>query len=178
MDRSIFTSLIQKLGFEPTIDNITKAERRAEEIYIQTCNETPPSLPGIIDTLEALSKVPNVTLAVASGNLPGIAWRKLHLAGLDGYFPERFAGLGTLADRKDAILTAKSQAETAKGITFDAIIHIGDTPADAKAAIEAGVTAFCVRTGAYPLSQYPQPCYIFDSILEGHDQLWKLLELD
>lgn len=177
MDKGIIKAMIEKIGAEATEENIAKAQARMEDIFIETCTEVPEVPNGVIDTLEYLVKQPNVTMGVASGNFPRIAWRKLELAGIAKYFPQKIGGLGVVIDRKDAVVMARKNAEAITGKTFDIVMHIGDTPADINAAIGAGAIAFGVRTGRVAYPEYPTPSHIFANLIEGHDQLLKLLEL-
>jgi phosphoglycolate phosphatase-like HAD superfamily hydrolase len=177
MDKGILTAMIEKLGFPASEENIARGKARMEEIFLGLCSEVPEVPVGIVDTLEALSRQPNITMAVASGNFPRIAWQKLELAGLAKYFPDRIGGLGMFIERKDALLAARKRAEELKGIQFDVIVHVGDTPTDVRAAVEAGAIPIGVRTGRFVYPEYPQPGSVFANIVEARDALWKILEL-
>ena len=177
MDSVIISEMMEKLGVEPNEENLKKAQSTMEDIFIKTCTVAPIVPPGVEQTLEELSKHPNVTLAVASGNYPRIAWRKLEMCGLAKYFPDRIGGLGVVKERKDAVLLAKKTAEEKKGLKFDIFMHVGDTPNDIKAAQLAGAIPFGVRTGRVSYPTYPTPSYVFDNLIAGHDQFFKLLEL-
>jgi phosphoglycolate phosphatase-like HAD superfamily hydrolase len=177
MDKGILSAMIKKLGFEANDENLSKAQSKMEDIFIASCTEKPEVPVGVIETLEALSKIPNITMAVASGNYPRIAWQKLELAGIAKYFPDRIGGLGVVVDRKDALVLARQTAEKVKNTKFDIVMHIGDTPADVNAAIQAGAIPIGVRTGRVSYPEYPGPSYIFANLVEGRDKIWELLEL-
>ncbi|KAK8892161.1 hypothetical protein M9Y10_029384 [Tritrichomonas musculus] len=178
MDSMILSEMIEKLGFEANEENLCKGQKMMEEIFIKNCQDTPEVPVGIADTLKELSKYPNVTCAIASGNYEKIAWRKLELGGIAQYFPDKIGGLGVVKDRKDALLLARKIAEEKKGLKFDIIMHVGDTPNDIIAAQKAGAIPFGVRTGRVHYPNYPTPSYVFDNIIVGHDQFMKLLELE
>jgi phosphoglycolate phosphatase-like HAD superfamily hydrolase len=178
-DKSILAALIRKIGREPTEDDLLRGQLRVEEIYLERCDEKPRVLPGVAETLALLSSYPSITMALASGNYPRIGWRKLELAELDQYFPERIAGLGTIFERRDALLVARRKAEEVKGVKFDLIMHIGDTLADITAAMQTGAIPFCVKTGRIVLAQteYPKESYVVDNLVDGRELLWTLLHL-
>ncbi|KAH0785416.1 haloacid dehalogenase-like hydrolase family protein [Histomonas meleagridis] len=178
MDKRILAEMIKKIGFEPSEENISKAQTRMEDIFIETCTAIPEVCKGVPETLAELSSKPNVTMGIASGNFPRIAWRKLELCGIAQYFPQRIGGLGVFNDRKDAVLMSRKIAEEKTGKKFDIIMHIGDTPSDINAAIENGVIPFGVKTGRVHYAEYPKPSYIHEDLIEGHQELMKLLELE
>jgi phosphoglycolate phosphatase-like HAD superfamily hydrolase len=177
MDKGITIAMLEKLGFSATDENINRVADRLEEIFTETYTEKVGVPVGIIDTLEFLSKQPNITMGLASGNFPGMAWRKLKLAGLEKYFTNKVGGLGMFIERKDGLLAARKQAEDLKGTKFDIVVHIGDTPRDVNAALQVGAIPIGVRTGriAYPV--YPEPDSVFANIIEAKDKLLKVLEL-
>jgi hypothetical protein len=82
MDKGIMIAMLEKLGFPATDENIARGTARMEEIFSETYSEILEVPVGVIDTLEFISKQPNITMGLASGNFAGIAWRKLTLAGL------------------------------------------------------------------------------------------------
>ena len=177
MDKSILTAMLEKLGIDPSEENLAKVKDKTEDLFCETCVDKPEVPIGVVETLEFLYKQPNVTMGLASGNFPRIAWKKLELAGLDRYFPQRIGGLGVVADRKDAVILARRNAEKMTGKKFDIVMHIGDTPNDVKAANLAGVIAVAVKTGRVQYPEYPEPCYLFGNLNEGRDTILKLLEL-
>jgi phosphoglycolate phosphatase-like HAD superfamily hydrolase len=80
-------------------------------------------------------------------------------------------------ERKDDLLAARKQAEELKGIKFDIVVHIGDTPRDVNAALQVGAVPIGVRTGRVSYPEYPEPDSVFANIVEAKDKLWKVLEL-
>jgi phosphoglycolate phosphatase-like HAD superfamily hydrolase len=179
MDLAIISEIIEKLGFPATSDATTRVRLRTEEIYIATATEIPLVLPGIPEILAYLNTKPNVTVALATGNFPGIGWRKMELTGLAQYFPDRLGGFGIVPSRTDAVREARRIAEEAKGLKFDLAVHVGDTPNDAEAAIGAGAVPFMVRTGKLQYSDWPEGTdRIFNNMVEGREEFLKLLGLE
>jgi phosphoglycolate phosphatase-like HAD superfamily hydrolase len=177
MDSGIVAELFQKLGVEVTPEIAIRAQKRTEELYREAA-PIPTACEGIPDILEFLATRPNVTMGLASGNFPDVAWYKLEAVGLLKYFPDRIAGLGTMADRKDAILTAVAAAEKLKGGTFDVKIHVGDTPADSDAAIRAGVIPFLVRTGRHVFPDWPTDVTTVDNLRVGGEQFLSIIGIE
>jgi beta-phosphoglucomutase-like phosphatase (HAD superfamily) len=106
MDKGIITAMLEKLGFPASEENIARGAARMEQIFVETSTEITEIPIGIVDIVEFLSKQPNITMGLASGHFPGIAWRKLTLAGLAKYFPNRI-------ERRDALLTARKSSTSA-----------------------------------------------------------------
>ncbi len=107
-------------------------------------------LPGVIMLLEELSEWPAVYLGLVTGNLRSVAFHKLAMAGLAGYFGEGAFGCDH-ANRNELPPMAIARAREATGYPFtgaDAII-IGDTPHDVACARHAGASVVAVCTGGY-----------------------------
>jgi phosphoglycolate phosphatase-like HAD superfamily hydrolase len=105
--------------------------------------------PGAAELLAALADRGTV-LALVTGNLTRIGWRKLHRAGLDRFF--RYGAFGEMAPTRGglarlAIEKARREAliEPASSISL-----IGDARQDVEAAHENGIRAIAVRTGITP----------------------------
>ncbi|OHS94096.1 haloacid dehalogenase-like hydrolase family protein [Tritrichomonas foetus] len=176
MDQQILKLMIKKLGFDPTVDNMTRTIQRMEEIFVQNCNVVPTIPPGVENALEALYKMPNVIIGIASGNWPAIAWHKLSLAKIDRYFKrDNIAELGYFDDRKDALNKARNDAEKLKGQKIDVFIHVGDTPHDQKAASEANFIPVIVETGQNKYD-YPEGTIIFSNLENCKDEFMKLFD--
>lgn len=177
MDQQILKLMIKKCGHEPTQELMNKCIKIMEETFEQKCNVKPILPPGVLDILKTLSGMENVTMGIASGNWPRIAWRKLQLAGIDNYFrKDNIAELGYFDDRKDALIKAREDGEKLNnGQKFDVCIHIGDTNRDVKAAHDANFIAVAVRTGRNEY-EYPKPVIVLTNLEEGHDEFMKLLE--
>ena len=176
MDRKIVHDCIEILGFEPTEENIQKGMQRTEEIFKEKFTQIPLIPPGVERCLKELSEMPNVTLAVASGNLEGIAWKKLSSGGLDKYFKDKIGGFGGYVDSRDeAIKLARVNAEKVKGYKFDKVFHVGDMPTDVESAHKAGATAIAVLTGYSDGAKFEEPVYVFENLEKCHDEFMKLI---
>lgn len=179
MDRKIIRDIIKKLGFEASDENIQKACDDSQEIFVSTYEATPILTPGIERVLKELSDNPNVTIGVASGNIEGIAWKKLSNAGIEKYFKGHIGGFGGYVfERSEALMMAREGAEKATGKKFDKIFHIGDMPSDINAAIQTNATPIGVLTGGtkqFNPKDYSKSFTVLENLDVGYDQLMKML---
>jgi phosphoglycolate phosphatase-like HAD superfamily hydrolase len=127
--------------------------RAAERYYLRVC----PVLhdkhcPGVKPLLDRLTRR-NILLALVTGNLTRIGWRKLERAGLSDYF--RFGAFGEMAKTRAGLAKlAIRQARREKLITHDAPISlIGDATSDIMAAHANGIRAISVQTGITPVEE-------------------------
>lgn len=110
--------------------------------------------PGAVDLVAALSKHPEVTIGLVTGNIEACARIKLEKAGLHGHFT-----LGAFGhehgDRREIARMAKSRAIAAlpDGHEFTRTFLVGDTPSDITAAHHIGATSIAVTTGHYQRHQ-------------------------
>jgi phosphoglycolate phosphatase-like HAD superfamily hydrolase len=95
----------------------------------------------------------NILLALVTGNLTRIGWRKLERAGLGGYF--RFGAFGEMARTRAGLAKlAIRRARREKLIARDAPVSlIGDAPSDVIAARANGIRAISVQTGITPVEE-------------------------
>jgi phosphoglycolate phosphatase-like HAD superfamily hydrolase len=117
----------------------------------------------LLDELRARDAV----LALVTGNLTRIGWRKIERAGLGGYF--RFGAFGEMAPTRSglarlAIERARAESEIGR------ISLIGDAPQDVIAALDNGIHSIAVRTGVTPAGEL--------EALNGHCVLDDLTHLD
>jgi phosphoglycolate phosphatase-like HAD superfamily hydrolase len=154
-------------GFMPRI------LERAQEIY----EDTAPDLrhcacPGAAEILDEFTRS-GVALALVTGNLTRIGWRKLRRAGLDGFF--RFGAFGEMAPSRGALAhLAIERARREDLIHADSpIALIGDAPQDVHAARENGILSIAVRTGVTPGGdlEAAAPDLIFDDLTSLHPNL-------
>jgi phosphoglycolate phosphatase-like HAD superfamily hydrolase len=125
--------------------------RAAERYYLRVCPELRDKhCPGVEPLLARLTRR-NVLLALVTGNLTRIGWRKLERAGLAGYF--RFGAFGEMAPTRAGLAKlAIRQARREKLIGRDAPISlIGDATSDILAAQANGIRSISVRTGITPV---------------------------
>ncbi|HXS96732.1 MAG TPA: HAD hydrolase-like protein [Candidatus Limnocylindrales bacterium] len=152
LDPDIIRIMLRKAGAPPQVARaqMARIQRAAEDYYLRVC----PALhdkhcPGVEQLLARLAGE-RLLLALVTGNLTRIGWRKLNRAGLDGYF--HYGAFGEMAKTraglaKLAIRTALVQSWIAR----DAPISlIGDAPPDIQAARENGIRSVAVKTGITP----------------------------
>jgi phosphoglycolate phosphatase len=108
-------------------------------------------LPGVIDLLEVLSRQPDFSMGLVTGNLEKGAQIKLEKAGLGHFF--RFGGYGS--DFEDR--TGLTRVGIERGIRFvapapvEAAFIIGDTPFDIIHGRAAGADVIAVASARYSL---------------------------
>lgn len=171
MDQAILAEMIEKCGAQATPENLQKAVLETEDAYLRTARTTPEVLPGVEHLLQTLSELPNVVIGIASGNLPRLCWKKLELAGIAKYFPDRVGGYGTSASRADAILRGKDEAGRLFGKKVKRVIHFGDTPDDIEAAHAAGAKAIAVLTGFSTTEELSAAELVVKDLTTGFDSV-------
>ena len=118
-------------------------------------------LAGVVETLEFLSKVPNVRLGVATGNIRAGADAKLEAAGLKHWFD--LGGYGC-----DSALRPELVAQAIKrGGDVSEVIVVGDTIHDIAAARACKATVVAVATG----SDSPDKLHDADAVLMSMQEL-------
>jgi len=119
----------------------------AQDIYQTTVPDIRDKIcPGVIPLLDDLLKR-GVALALVTGNLTRIGWRKLERAGLNQYF--RFGAFGEMAPTRGALARLAIDQARREGIT-GSVSLIGDATQDVQAARENNIRAIAVRTGITP----------------------------
>jgi phosphoglycolate phosphatase-like HAD superfamily hydrolase len=125
----------------------------AERYYLRVCPELKHAhCPGVEPVLQRLTRR-NILLALVTGNLTRIGWRKLERAGLRDYF--RFGAFGEMARTRAGLAKlAIRQARRQKLIERGAPISlIGDATSDIIAAHANGIRAISVLTGITPVEE-------------------------
>ena len=150
-DRRITKEVLTKLGIEES-----EIEQKMPE-FLQVMGEyydaikpyiKPKLLPGVIETLDKLKSDENTLVVIVTGNIERIAWDKLQVAGIDGYF--KLGGFGNESDsRPELVKLAIERARTEYDFVGNDIYLIGDTPIDIHAGKSAGVNTIGVATGSY-----------------------------
>ncbi|PWU00538.1 MAG: hypothetical protein C5B51_24990 [Terriglobia bacterium] len=152
LDPDILTRMMRRAGASRAAIRNAMPEliRAAERHYLRVC----PVLhnkhcPGVEPVLDRLTRR-GILLALVTGNLTRIGWRKLERAGLQGYF--RFGAFGEMASTRTALARlAIRQARRAAWIAHAAPISlVGDAPADIRAARANGIRIIAVQTGITP----------------------------
>jgi len=123
--------------------------------------------PGVIPLITELQKMPEMHLAILTGNLEYTGWRKLDLAGLKHYFT--FGAFGSDAKvRSELVGVAVKRAEESCGVAFSgkSIVIIGDSPHDVECGKPYGATAIAVATGHSSLEELKvhEPDYAFKDL--------------
>jgi len=108
-------------------------------------------LPGVRETLEALSAHPRYESALVTGNIKPMAQLKMELVGLDHFFTLPGAFGDESHNRRD--LPARAAERIRKHLQMDLapeqFIVIGDTPNDIDCAHHFGARAVAVGTGRF-----------------------------
>ncbi len=169
LDPEILTLMMQSAGFDAAriregMPGIVEAAQRIYEATVP--DDLRASIcPGVSQLLESLLERGDV-LALVTGNLTRIGWRKLGRAGLDRYF--RFGAFGEMAATRGGLAKLAIDKARRDGlIDPDASVSlIGDAPQDIQAARENGVRSIAVRTGITPPGDLEacSPDYLFDDL--------------
>lgn len=161
-------------------DVIQKFITSTEDHYIKLFDGRLTVMPGINNALEYLSNLPNVKIALCTGNFKRIALLKIEKAKLTKYFtPFVIGGFGNNCEsRTDILLESHRNAEKVFGIKFDRFIHIGDSPADIEAANKTGTTSILVQTTPYDFqkSEYQNPAFTFSNLKDNFDDFVSVVQ--
>lgn len=125
-------------------------------------------LPGVLDLLDALAPRNDCLTGLLTGNLEFGAAKKLAVAGID---VKRFAvcAYGSDHEARDELpRIAQRRAVEHLGRDFpgDAVVIIGDTPADISCGRHIGARAIAVATGRYSVGQLAEhaPAAVFEDL--------------
>jgi phosphoglycolate phosphatase len=128
-------------------------QQSAERYYLRVC----PALhdrhcPGAAQTLDRLRRR-GILLALVTGNLTRIGWRKLERAGLRSYFT--FGAFGEMAKtRAGLVKIAMREARRTHSVARQApVALVGDAPADILAAHRNRIRSIAVQTGITPVEE-------------------------
>ena len=170
LDTAIVRVMLRNAGAPRKLAEQTMPEiiRAAERHYLRVC----PALhdkhcPGVEPVLEKLA-TRGILLALVTGNLTRIGWRKLERAGLRKYF--HYGEFGEMArDRAGlarlAIKVARNEGWIEKGAS---VSLIGDAPPDVEAARRNHVRSIAVKTGITPPGELEKlkPDYLLRDLRE------------
>ena len=152
-DPGIIRAVLRQSGIaDPDIDArlapmmaamCAEAEQNAAQMRPELC----PSIEELVKRLHAAGKL----LALASGNLETIAWKKLEASGLRPFF-----AFGSFSDqrelRADIVRWGVHEARRRRGDAASVYV-VGDTPADIQAARAVGVPVIAVATGIFSMEE-------------------------
>jgi phosphoglycolate phosphatase-like HAD superfamily hydrolase len=156
-------------------ERIDAEMQRLFEVYVECLAEElhnpafrPYTLPGVPVLLDALERRADMILGLLTGNLEQGAKAKLRAVGVD---PERFqvGAYGSdheLRPELPAIARARTLRRIGIDLTGDAIIVIGDTPADLTCGRSLGARAIGVATGRYSTDELSRhdPVAVFEDL--------------
>jgi len=170
LDPDILHLMMHVAGIEPgrAASLMPGIIERAQEIYeciapdLRSC-----ACPGVADILCKLTDA-GAALALVTGNLTRIGWRKLARAGLDGFF--RFGAFGEMAPTRGGLARIAIDRARREYLIEDGspIALIGDATQDVRAAQENDIIAIAVRTGITPAQELESaaPDFIFDDLTQ------------
>ena len=155
LDPRILRVMMAKAGIARNVidRSLPEIERAAERYYLRVCPELHDChCPAAAETLERLRRR-GMLLALVTGNLTRIGWRKLERAGLSRYFS--FGAFGEMAKTRGGLVKiALREARRAHGVGRDApLALVGDAPSDILAARQNRIRAISVRTGITPVEE-------------------------
>jgi phosphoglycolate phosphatase-like HAD superfamily hydrolase len=172
-DPQIVRDLMRLEGFDDaTIDErlprvlIRYVERLREEL--RNPEHPPRVLPGVPELLDALDGAPGIVLGLLTGNIAEGADAKLRAVRID---PARFKVGAFGSDhelRPELPAIAHRRANESLGLSLlgDAVVVIGDTPADVQCGRALGARAIGVATGRFTTAQLNEhgPAAVFDDL--------------
>jgi phosphoglycolate phosphatase-like HAD superfamily hydrolase len=123
----------------------------AQDVYQNSVPDLRDKIcPGAPELLSELQRR-GVVLALVTGNLTRIGWRKLERAGLRDYF--RYGAFGEMAQTRGGLARLAIQRAREEGLiaASSPVSLVGDAAQDVQAARENGIRAIAVRTGITPL---------------------------
>jgi phosphoglycolate phosphatase-like HAD superfamily hydrolase len=170
LDPDILTRMMRRSGARgPQIrEALPAVQQAAEKYYLRVC----PVLrdkhcPGVEPVLQRLARH-EILLALVTGNLTRIGWRKLERAGLRDYFT--FGAFGEMARTRTGLAKlAMREARRQKWISREAPVSlIGDAPQDILAARGNAICSISVKTGITPPEELEalQPDYLLRDLRE------------
>ena len=150
LDPDILTQMMQAGGMDDaairaTMPAVIEAAQDAYQDSVPDIRDK--TCPGVVPLLEDLT-ARGVTLALVTGNLTRIGWRKLERAGLKGYF--RFGAFGEMAPTRGGLAKLAIDRALREGLVNGRISLVGDATQDVIAARENGIRSIAVRTGITP----------------------------
>lgn len=159
-DRQIVRELMRGEGWsDAEIDTRLPAveEHYLDRLVVElaACNGAVHLLPGVAALLDALDARENRVYGLLTGNLLHGAARKLAAAGV-AFERFRVGAFGSdHEDRRQLPGVAQARARERLGLTVagEAVVIVGDTPADIDCGRAIGARAIAVATGHFPVDE-------------------------
>lgn len=154
LDRDLIALMLQAAGFpdERISAVLPEVVTACQAAYLEDCalDLQPFVCPGVREFLQRLREY-GVVLGLVTGNLSGIGWKKVELAGLRDYF-----SVGAFSEdghtRAELARIAAERARTyCQGRQRCSVTLIGDHPNDIEAAKANGFYSVAVATGVISL---------------------------
>ncbi|MFC5719130.1 HAD family hydrolase [Streptomyces gamaensis] len=152
-ERVIFRETAKRHGLAPSpqdFDTFARALAYEHRLHVAELGERGRALPGAAAVLGALARLPGISQTVVTGNIRATAEIKLAAFGL-----ERHLNLGIGAygeDHEERVELVRTALDRAGCSARDAVL-LGDTPADVRAGLGAGVRVLAVATGRSTLEE-------------------------
>jgi phosphoglycolate phosphatase len=149
LDQDILRQMLEREGLSKRriAAAMPEIHLHAQRIYVRTCPDIRrKTCPGVRSLLHRLRRR-KATLALVTGNLTKIGWKKLERAGLKDYFD--FGAFAEMATTRAGLAKlAIAQARKTDAIDkHSPIALIGDAPSDILAAKANGIRSISVATG-------------------------------
>lgn len=164
-DRQIVRDLMRMEGHEDAMIDArmtTLLEDHATGLHeeLETQSTQVHRYDGVLELLDALEARPDRTLGLLTGNIEVGARAKLRAAGID---PSRFTVCAFGSDHEvrgelPAIAQRRARERLGLEVDGDALVIIGDTPADIDCTRAIGARAIAVATGRYSVEELAQHC--------------------
>lgn len=159
-DKQIVRELMREEGHED--DAIDAAMQRLLDLYVGYLDEELAvstgrayALPGVTQLLDALEARREIILGLLTGNLERGARAKLAAVGID-FERFRIGAFGSDHEHRPelpAIARNRTKGQLGIDIRGDAMVVIGDTPADLTCGRSLGASAIGVATGRYSVEE-------------------------
>lgn len=170
LDPVILTVMLRNAGVprDRIRRDLPAIQHAAERFYLRAC----PALhdkhcPGVEPLLQRLTRR-GILLALVTGNLTRIGWRKLQRAGIRKYF--RFGAFGEMAPTRAGLARMAIREARRRGLVERRapVSLIGDAPSDIQAARANRIRIISVKTGITPVEELEalRPDYLLRDLRE------------
>ncbi|MCG6497199.1 HAD hydrolase-like protein [Kitasatospora sp. A2-31] len=140
---------------EPDWATVEAALSEAGEARLNDLRRRGTALPGVRETLKAVSVQGEWVSSLLTGNVAANARVKLSAFDLDPLLDLPVGAYGADAvDRPDLVAVARERVQRDRGVRSDApVVLVGDTPRDVEAALATGSGIIAVATGIHSQAQ-------------------------